>query len=110
MKPQSLNEDCYAITTLSEVSQEISLKEGGYGHNAVAIIVNDSDKAVFVKSTKTTGTATFPTSASTPVRGRVIGAKSSGSFELPADDRFIQTIQASSGGAGGLSVTIGQGI
>lgn len=107
MELQHINEDIYEIAP-SDSSSSISLTKS-YGPNAKAIFYNGSDQDVFVVSGVTAPTAVFPTSESTPVKGKIIPAGSVMTFKLPQDDLFISCIQASAG-TGSLFVGIGEGV
>lgn len=101
-----INCDCYAIA-IDNTSKSATLKT----NNPVGSVVkgfNDSTNSVFIVAGPTAPTAVFPTSATVPVKGHVIGPKTPFDFELCSDDKFISAIQATSG-TGNLYFSVGPG-
>jgi hypothetical protein len=71
-------------------------------------LYNDSTTSVFVNSTRgaTATAAVFPTSATAPLNGKVIGPKAIVQFPKGIFDNFINAIQAVSG-TGNLYISVG---
>lgn len=72
------------------------------------VIYNGSDKAVFVVSGVTAPTAVFPTSATVPLQGKVIGPGVTTTFSKNQYHGFISAIQAVAG-TGSLYIAVGSG-
>jgi hypothetical protein len=72
------------------------------------IIYNGSTTAAFVVSGKTAPTAVFPTSATVPLQGKVVGPGAIVTFSKNTDHGFISAIQATSG-TGNLYISPGSG-
>lgn len=95
MNTPDINLDCYAIA-VDNTSKSATLKTT----NPAGCVIdgfNDSTTAVFIVAGATAPTAVFPTSASTPVKGQVIGPKRPFRYQLSKGDVFVSAIQAVAG-------------
>jgi hypothetical protein len=103
----SLNSDLYVVVP-STTRASASLV-AGYGADAKVIITNDNSQAVYVTSGVTEPSPAFPSSASTPVSGKVVLPGMMASFDINQDIRFITLIQ-SVPGAGNVYINVGPGV
>ncbi len=106
MRIQPLRSDTYYIAI--DASSKAATLDKAYGVAASAFIYNDSDKCVFVVDSNGTMTIAAPASATVPVKGKMIPAKSGQTFDLAPDATHIYAIQPSAG-TGGLYISIDAG-
>lgn len=109
MDIQGLNTDTYTIS-IDNTSKAATLNKL-YPNGSKAILVNSSDKEVFVTAgtAGTAGTAVFPTSASSPLVGKVVLPGSVVTYDIPDNTKFISAIQLVAG-TGNLYISIGRGL
>lgn len=108
MDPQNLNTDTYVIA-VDNTSKKADLKST-YPFGTNVIIRNESDKAVFVKSSENgSDTIVFPTSASVSIQGQIILPGTAETFLFNNHERYIYAIQESAG-TGSLFITAGKGL
>lgn len=94
-KPREINKDCFVIAI--DASSKAATLATNYPAGSIAKGFNDSTTPVFIVAGKTAPTAVFPTSASVPVKGQVIGPKQPFEFEIPHGSLFISAIQGVAG-------------
>ena len=105
----ALNSDTYVLG-LSTASASITFNKQ-YGSGEIyAIIYNGSDKDAFFVAGETQPTAVFPTSATVPVKGKVVPAGAIVTYKLPLNTQYMSGIHGSSGGTGNAHIAIGGGI
>lgn len=108
MNPQNVNEDVYVIA-VDNTSKKADLK-ANYPEGTNLVIHNASDQPVYVHSNASDAeTVTFPSSASTPARGQIVGAGATMTYSYNPSEPYIYAIQASAG-TGDLFITAGQGV
>ena len=94
---QRLNSNTYALSVTS-TSGAITLTNADAQSNTMSrwIVYNDGDVSVFVVSGLSSApTAVFPTSATVPVAGKVIGPGVTVSFDRDKDHKYLAAITAS---------------
>lgn len=104
----NLNTNTYVIG-ISNLSASATLTPLDANQSSV-VLYNGSTTAVFVVSGNAASapTAVYPTSATVPLAGKVIGPGVTTTFTKNAGDRFISAIQATSG-TGNLYIAPGTG-
>lgn len=94
MVAMNLNTNTYTLSA-STSSSAVTLLDQDANQTSL-VIVNTGTVAVFLVSGKTSApTAVFPTSATAPLAGQVIGAGTTCTFTKNATDNFISGITAS---------------
>lgn len=106
MVAMNLNTNTYTIA-IDNTSKSATLTPQDTNTSTV-LLYNDSTNAVFVVSGVTAPTAVFPTSATAPLQGKVVGPKTTAAFTKNYTDGFISAIQASAG-TGSLYISTGAG-
>lgn len=107
MSAMNLNTNTYVIA-IDNTSKSATLVEPDTNSSSL-ILYNGSDKSVFVVSGATSApTAVFPTSATAPLAGKVIGPGATVLYTKPANHKYLAAIQATSG-TGSLYISIGAG-
>lgn len=107
---QSLNSDTYVFTP-SDSSGGVQFDKS-YGNAVIhTIIYNGSTKDVFmINGIDSQPTAVFPTSASSPLRGKVIPPGAIVSYKIAPQTRYVSGIHAVAGGTGNVYVSVGAGV
>lgn len=105
--PQALNSNTYVIA-IDNTSKSATFTESDK-QNLRVILYNGSDKDVFcVLGKQSAPTAVFPTSATVPLSGKVVGPGQMVTFAKTSTDKYISAIQASAG-TGSLYISVGSG-
>ena len=102
----NLNTNTYVIA-IDNTSKSATLTPADTNTNSL-VMYNGSTTAVFVVSGFTAPTAVFPTSATVPLQGKVIGPGVTTTFTKNTTVGFISAIQATSG-TGSLYISPGAG-
>lgn len=106
MDIQNVNTNTYVIA-INNTSKSATLITPDINTTSM-IIYNGSTNPVFVVSGVTAPTAVFPTSATVPVQGKVIGPGAETTFTKNPTHKYISAIQASAG-TGNLYISVGSG-
>lgn len=106
MTVMDLNSNCYVVA-VDNTSKAATLTAADILQTSW-VIYNNSTLPVFVVSGVTQPTAVFPTSASVPVAGKVIGAGMMATFKKSNNHAFISAIQLAAG-TGNLYISPGSG-
>lgn len=107
MVAMNLNSNCYVIA-IDNASKSATLNETDANTNSL-VIYNGSTTPVFVVSAKgSAATAVFPTSATVPLKGKVIGPGATQTFTKNPGHNYISAIQAVAG-TGSLYIHSGTG-
>lgn len=105
--PMNLNSNTYVIA-IDNTSKKATLTANDYDSPNI-LAYNGSDKAVFVFiSSSSSDSAVFPTSATAPLAGKVIGPGAIMTFGKNPQQAYIYAIQASAG-TGNLYLSVGPG-
>lgn len=107
MIPMALGSETYILAALANTSAAVTLTAPSTANKNV-ILTNLGTTSVFVTSGVTSPTAVYPTSASVPVAGQVLGPGVMTSFSKPVGHAFIAAIRPSAT-AGDLVITVGEG-
>lgn len=103
---QGLDSDLYTQTPSTSATYITFDKP--YKPNAVAIIANCNGQPVFVAALTSATAISFPSSASTPVQGKVIPPNSVLSFPIP-DDTTVLGFILEAAGTGKVFVSVQSG-
>lgn len=106
--PMANNTNTYVIA-IDNTSKAATFVSTDYPMTGM-ILFNGSTNPVFVTlgSGDVAPTAVFPTSASAPLKGKVIAPGATITFSKTAQDKFLSAIQASAG-TGDLYISLGTG-
>lgn len=107
MTAMNLNTNCYTIA-IDNTSKSATLTDPDVNLTSL-IIYNASTNPVFVVSgISAAPTAVFPTSATAPLGGKVIGPGATVTYTKNPDHKYVSAIQATSG-TGNLYIHVGSG-
>lgn len=105
--PMALMGPTYIISDVTSASQQVTLRDDHVNTSSVIIDNSLGDTSVFVCSGSTTQTAVYPTSATVPTNGKVVGKGSIQTFTKDPTHRYIAAIRES--GTADVAVMVGSG-
>ena len=108
MRKQNVNTDCYVVAPDNTAKYAVLSKD--YGNTASLVVLNMSDKEVFVKACKNqteADAAAFPASATVPVAGQPVAANGgSVAMDLPPGTTHVVAMHGASGGTGNCYMNV----